>query len=223
MNHSHVNKVLPCSGKYDEVEVLDTSFDLIFPTFFSKFKLNIDNESILNECFEFRDKFPKGVQKSNMNGWQSDVFSLFHIDSSLTPNIQNLAFNTILAANDVSENYKLGLQFGEHGCDWWININDNFSYNAIHSHPGCEIIALYYPKISSDISSSIDEGMLQLIRTDGSQQNGIYEKRPDFTYYDVIPEVGTIYLFPSHILHCVTPNKTNIQRVSIAFNLTADK
>lgn len=223
MNHSHVNKVLPTSNKYSELKVLDSSFDNIFPTFFSTFKLDIDNESILEECINLRKDDPNGVQKSNIFGWQSQIYSLFGIRKDLTPNIQNLAFNTILAANDISQNYDFKLEFSEHGCDWWININDKFCYNAVHSHPGCEIVALYYPKISSNMEHGLNEGTLQLIRTDGSQQCGLYEINNQYAHYMVLPEVGTLYLFPSHVLHYVTPNMQDTQRISIAFNLKADK
>jgi len=223
MTHSHVNKILPSSFKYNELKVLDSSFDTIFPTFFSKFKLEIDNDTILEECINLRKDDPNGVRKSNVHGWQSQTYSLFDIRRDLIPNIQNLAFNTILAANDISQNYDFKLQFNEHGCDWWININDKFCYNAIHSHPGCEIVALYYPKISSDVDHGFNHGSLQLLRTDGSHQGGLYEGNFQYANYSVIPEVGTLYLFPSHVFHYVTPNMENIQRISIAFNLKADK
>ncbi len=223
MTHSHVNKILPTSIKYSELKVLDSSFDIIFPTFFSKFKLDIDNDSILEECLNLRKDDPRGVQKSNIHGWQSQTYSLFDIRRDLIPNVQNLAFNTILAANDISQNYDFKLRFSEHGCDWWININDKFCYNAVHSHPGCEIIALYYPKISSNIDDGFNEGTLQLIRTDGSQQCGLYEGNYQYANHLVLPEVGTLYLFPSHVLHYVTPNLKDTQRISIAFNLKADK
>lgn len=223
MNHSHANQVLPTSFKYTEIEVLDSSFDVIFPTFFSKFKLNVDNQSILDECLNLKKDDPEGVKKSNIFGWQSQIYSLFGISRDLLPSIQNLAFNTVLAANDISQNYDFGLEFSEHGCDWWININEKFCYNVVHSHPGCEIVALYYPKISFNCDNDINEGTLNLLRTDGSHQCGLYEKNNEHSNYAIAPEVGTLYLFPSHILHYVTPNLEDTQRISIAFNLKADK
>lgn len=220
MNHSH-NKSsnLLFTPKYKEIPVLETNFDVIFPTFLASFKLDIDNDKILEECYGLRDLDPKGVQKSNIKGWQSDIYGLFDIKKDLTPNIQTLAFNVVLAANDVAAEYDFNVIFPENGCQWWININDEICYNSIHSHPGSQIIALYYPKLSPNG----EQGNLSIIRQDGSQHCGLYEHRMDFTQFDLNAEVGTLYLLPSHVLHFVTPNYSNTERVSIAFNLTIEQ
>lgn len=220
MNHSHhKGGQMIATPKYEEIPVLDTNFEVIFPTFFASFKLDIDNDKILQECYELRKQDPKGVRKSNIGGWQSEIYALFDIRKDLTPNIQTLAFNTILAANDVSEEHNLNMVFPENGCQWWININDEVCYNAVHSHPGSQIIALYYPKVSYNG----DQGNLSIIRQDGSQHCGLYEHRMDYTQYDLNAEVGTLYLLPSHVLHFVTPNRTDAERVSIAFNLSSEQ
>lgn len=220
MNHSHnKNTNVLVSPKYEEIPVLDVNFDIIFPTFFASFKLDIDNDKILQECYELRKQDPEGVKKSNIGGWQSQIYSLFDIRKDLTPNIQTLAFNAVLAANDVCQEHDLNVFFEENGCQWWININDEICYNAVHSHPGCQIIALYYPKVSPNG----DQGNLSILRQDGSQHCGLYEHKFQYTQYDLNAEVGTLYLLPSHVLHFVTPNRTDSERVSIAFNLSSEQ
>lgn len=217
LHHCSSKKTVISDDFIKEIPVLDIKSEIIFPTFFCEFKLDIDNQSILNECLELKNTRPKGVKKSNVEGWQSEVYSLLTITRDITPNIQNLAHNILMAANDISNQYNFDTFFDIGGCCWWININDGYSYNVMHSHPGCEIIALYYPKISSN------SGNLNLVRCDGSNHIGLYENRPDFTNFELKAEEGTIYLFPSNILHYVKPNKMEDLRVSIAFNLSINK
>lgn len=217
MIHSHKVKsdtVLNDTGIYTEIPVLDVKEEVLFPTIFYKFKLDIDNETIVKECLDLKEKNP-GRQRSNIGGWQSEVYTLFTINKNTTPSVQNLAYNVILAANDISRDHELNVIFDERGCDWWININDNYCYNAVHSHPGSSIIALYYPKISS-----MEQGNLSLVRCDGSQHLLMYEHRPDYTNYELNAEEGTIYILPSNVLHYVKPNFANETRISIAFNLS---
>lgn len=221
MNHSHnysKSSDLEEHEIFKELQVLDVKQDIIFPVFFYQFKLEIDNKKILDECLHLKEIDPKGVTFSNVGGWQSENYSLLNISRDLTPNIQTLAYNVMLAANDISRDCELNVEFGLSGCEWWININEKDCYNVVHSHPGCEIIALYYPKISGK-----NDGTVSFIRTDGAQYNSLYEGNSDQLNYDLIAEEGVVYLLPSHLLHFVRPNLSNDYRVSIAFNLSINK
>lgn len=218
MVHAHkvgINYNLTQEPIYTEFPVLEVKEEVIFPTPFYKFKLDIENSKILQDCYDLKEYDPKGSKKSNVGGWQSEVYTLFSINKNLTPNIQNLAHNVILAANDISRDYGLDLIFDDRGCDWWVNINDSFCYNAIHSHPGSALVALYYPKISS-----MDQGNLSLVRCDGSHHIPLYQNREDYVNYELNAEEGCLYMFPSNVLHFVKPNQINETRVSIAFNLS---
>lgn len=221
MNHSHhsYKDSEPTEHEiYKELPILDVDNDIIFPVFLTKIKLDIDNDKILEECLQLREIDPKGVRFSNIGGWQSKNYCLFDIDRNLTPNIQILAFNVMLAANDISNHYDLDVEFGVGGCEWWININEKDCYNVLHSHPGCDIIALYYPKISGN-----NDGTVTFVRTDGAQYMKLYENNNEHLNYHLMAEPGTIYLMPSHLLHFVNPNLSNDYRVSIAFNLSINK
>lgn len=221
MNHSHYSlksQNLEEHDIYKELNILDVKQDVIFPVFFYQFKLEIDNDKILKECLNLKEIDPKGVTFSNVGGWQSENYSLLSISRDITPNIQTLAYNVMLAANDISRDYELNVEFGLSGCEWWININEKDCYNVVHSHPGCEIIGLYYPKISGK-----NDGTVSFVRTDGGQYNQLYEGNNRHLNYDLIAEEGVIYLLPSHLLHFVRPNLSNDYRVSIAFNLAINK
>lgn len=221
MNHAHQSFNPSDSVEheiYKELPVLDVNQDVIFPVFLYKFKLDIDNKKILEECLHLRELDPKGVKFSNVGGWQSDNYCLININRNLTPYIQTLAYNVILAANDISRDHELNVEFAPPGCEWWVNINEKECYNVVHSHPGCDIIALYYPKISGK-----NDGTVTFVRTDGAQYNSLYEGNNDQLNYELIAEEGIVYLLPSHLLHFVKPNLSNDYRVSIAFNLSINK
>jgi len=219
MNHSHIPKEPFCVNDYGifkEAPVVNAEQKNIFPTLFYEFKIDIDNQKIIDDCMSLKENLPVGVQKSNMGGWQSDVYNLFSINRNITPSVQNLAFNVILAANDISQEHNLGVQFSEHGCDWWININDQKNYNVLHTHPGCALIALYYPKIDKDL----DNGNLTLLRCDGSQFIDLYRCKSEYSCYELNAEEKTIYIMPANIMHYVKPTFDGETRISIAFNLS---
>lgn len=221
MNHSHqLNNNCDFFEHeiHKELPILSAKTDIIFPVFLNEIKLDIDNDKILEECLQLREIDPKGVRFSNIGGWQSDNYCLMTIDRNLTPNIQTLAFNVMLAANDISNEYDLDVEFGIEGCEWWININEKDCYNVVHTHPGCDIIALYYPKISGN-----EDGTVTFVRTDGAQYMNMYENNSTHLNHHLVAEPGTIYLLPSHLLHFVNPNHSNDYRVSIAFNLSINK
>lgn len=222
MNHAHKSSNKNISEipneRYKELPVLEVTPDIIFPSFCYKFKLGVDNDTILKECFELKELDPFGEKYSNVGGWQSKNYSLMNIEQNLTPKIQNLAFNSILAANDISKDHNLNVEFTIDGCEWWVNINEKECYNVIHSHPGCDIIALYYPKIDSD-----DSGSATFVRTDGSQHISLYSNNSELINYRLKAETGILYLLPSHLLHFVEKNNSTNTRVSIAFNLSINR
>ena len=56
-------------------------------------------------------------------------------------------------------------------------------------------------------------------------QLGIYsddfqKEHSSYTSYHFNPTEGCIILFPSHLLHHVNPNKSNEDRISVAFNMS---
>lgn len=222
MNHKHESLQNLDNENQDEIfkelKVLETTSDLIFPVFLCQFKLEIDNDKILEECLELRDLDPKGKRFSNVGGWQSENYNLFTIPRNITPNIQTLAYNAILAATDISGELNYNVEFGPEGCEWWININEKDCYNVAHTHPGCDIIALYYPKINGN-----DDGDVCFIRTDGAQYQSLYDNNSEHLMYTLKAEEGVLYLMPSHLIHFVKPNLSNDYRVSIAFNIAINK
>ncbi len=212
---SHVHKYQG-SKIIRQAEITNVDVFDIFPSTIFSGNLNIDNNQILEECYLMRNNDPNGNIRSNYKGWQSKLQSLEDLYSwNEWPAISDLAAKAIQFTNEVLFELKYNVEFKEDACCWWVNINDKFAYNVIHSHPKSDIVAVYYPKISSD-----DEGQITFVRTDGSLHNELYGNCDDLSFYKMTVEQGRIYFFPAHLLHYVGPNETDNERISISFNLT---
>jgi len=184
-----------------------------------EFKLNIDNDSIIKECFDLKNQNPKGVKKSNWaDGWQSDVYDFLTIGKNTTPAIQNLAKEVIELSKDMVENYGGDNdKLPDESIGWWININKGMGYNVVHTHPGCSIIGIYYPQIPKNLK--LGEGQLCFIRADATSHNNIFADIKDNCDVFLTPKEKSLYLLPSTVAHYVTPHFSDEERISIAFNI----
>lgn len=102
---------------------------------------------------------------------------------------------------------KFNVQEGNY--DWnyagaWFNVAFNGSYNAPHTHPGCQISGAYY------------------IRTEEPSKDAPMSGRIDFivdnVQYSSFPKAGTLFLFPSEMLHWVHPYHGSDIRICLSFN-----
>ena len=190
----------------------------LFTTPFFDYKLNFNNQEIVDECFDLKDRYPNGVRKSNFgDGWQSQVYELAQIRREVTPAIQNLARNVIDLTNDMLEDCGSGTRVADDQIGWWININKGMGYNVFHTHPGCTVIGIYYPMIPTNLEEH--EGNLTILRSDPSNHNGAFADIPNWCEFTIKPEVGRLYLMPSTVGHYVTPHFSDQERISIAFNI----
>jgi len=200
-----------------EINVIHVNRENIFTTPFYDIELDLDNDKIIHECLELERNDPKGVQKSNFNGgWQSDAFDLSQIERGITPEIQKLASLTIELSNLMLKEYRSGYRIEYCDIGWWININRDVAYNVYHSHPGCSLIGLYYPKVP-DLSPQ--EGIFTMLRSDPLIHNTAFADAPNMCQIDMKPQEKHLYIMPSIIPHYVTPHHDNEERISIAFNI----
>ena len=203
----------------DEIGFDDVSGMAIFPTVLHSCSvLGIDNDEIIDECYGLKEVHP-GNRRSNFVGWQSEVFSFDSHEHSEIGNkissVFDLAYRAAEFCNVVAEDMESACFFDESSAHFWININNFGSYNVLHSHPKTDLICIYYPIAKEE------QGVLSLFRNDGSAHNEFYNEIPNGHVVDINPEPGKFYVFPAHILHYVTANQTNEDRISISFNMIA--
>jgi len=218
-NHLNLKNTNTNTNLINETKNNDIIALNIFPNTLFFGNINVDNDKIVSECYKLKTIEPIGKPRSNRNGWQSDRYSSnCNLIRNQFSEFINLELKCLEFVNCAMAKNGYTLKFLNSRCTWWVNINQEFSYNVIHCHPKCEWVAVYYPKIESK-----KQGELTFVRTDGSNHNAIYENaiHEYMQNYYVCPiEQGKLYVFPSHLLHYVTPNMTKNDRISISFNFS---
>ena len=186
----------------------------IFPTIIHDMvALNFDQDLCINLSKQLKKEDPKGVEKSNIGGWQSDFLN-FKKDDYFT----NLIYDTI--GNYFRENkiYKeIRLDF--HG--YWVNINQPGASNNMHNHPNCDLAGVMW--IKTDDKSGVirfrhpnnfaESNSLSLYDKDFAEKTNAHAG------YWMATKPGNCILFPSHLEHWVEQNKSTEDRISISFNI----
>lgn len=95
----------------------------------------------------------------------------------------------------------------------WANINDKGAWNAPHLHNGCWYSGVLYIKADGD------EGDFIAIDTAPKVVADFPHNPRDRQNWNLQPTTGTLFLFPSALMHMVEPNSTNKDRYSISFNM----
>lgn len=180
--------------------------DTIFTNFVYSAELPVSAAEVYEGCLQLIQSHAN-AENSNRDGWQSPGFG------SGAPLLvfETLSARVIEFANTVSASEQLGAQFKV--ANWWANINDAGAYNVVHSHPGTDLVVIYYPKVSAQ------SGSLVLVRNDSALSSSLFNNRRQELSFLLRPEVGKAYAFPAWFLHYVEPSQDDAPRVSVAYNL----
>lgn len=94
----------------------------------------------------------------------------------------------------------------------WINYQQNGEFNPIHNHSGV-ISAVVFIDIPDEIEKERDNSHYM------AQAAGCLEFIFGNQHMVVRPKSGYMYLFPSDLWHAVYPFKTDVQRITLSFNV----
>ena len=183
--------------------------------------LPIDNSKLEEHVQRLRNKDPESRNPENYQDiltvkWKS--YNLNSKDFLATPELNKLIsivndnVNECFLELNARETSKLELS------DAWYNIYDVGSSLEGHTHPGNCLSATYYikyPPNSGYFTCATGD------RTNVYQYNAKYfTDRNELTREKFLyePVVGTLIVFPSNLYHFVTPNRSDDQRISMAFN-----
>lgn len=156
----------------------------------------------------------QGVQRTNFGGWQSDDDLYRHAEFNwLTRRIMALA-------NEVAREFSAKATFDDGIL--WANVNRRGDFNAMHTHPDAILSGCIYLKVDSP-----EQGAIQFLDArEGSPTSHwrCYTRLNDSTELTgqavtITPREGDILFFPGWLRHWVTPNLTDQERVSVAFNI----
>jgi len=172
---------------------------------------NIDNEAIIEYAYNLKANKP-GTTKSNRGGWQ--CYDIENPNQAYL-NLINVCNNLVM---DVHLSMGLKENFPSYIEGSWININPPQSFNLKHLHPRSLFSGVYYACVPEgdcgDIIFHRDNLPLSYI------PDYIVEEWNDLTSGTATYKIqtGMLLIFPSWFEHSVSPNFTNQDRISIAFN-----
>jgi uncharacterized protein (TIGR02466 family) len=168
------------------------------------------NHHLEKNILQWQKDDPKGVSKTNVNGWHSTTdMNKKHEYDPLTKQLFYMQ-EKIFEKEYLTEKPVLG--------NMWANINYPGGYNRPHLHPNALFSGVYW------IKTPKNSGNLMLYEPrPGAQCNMPNRKKgkvPPELWREVhyTPKPGMIVMFPAWLWHEVQPNRSQDIRVSVSFN-----
>ena len=173
------------------------------------------NKQLFKDIKAWRKKDPKGVSKTNVDGWHSQT------DMNHKPEYEPLIKQMFIMAEEVFKDlgYLPAVKLG----NMWANINFSHGFNWHHIHPNAVVSGVYYVRVPVDSNSCI------CIEDPRPGPNLIMPQVVDNLPRELWRMVkypateGVAALFPSWVPHGVEVNRSKLKgekswRVSVAFN-----
>ena len=176
----------------------------------SKTKLNID--SLIEFCYEMKRNDEKGVEVSNVGGWQSD-----NIVNEAHTEFVKLKNKIEDAANFYHHGIQLKKTHHQKIDNIWVNINQKGQSNEFHLHTFSCLSGAFY----------LAKGKVPIVfRHPYHDINNYYWKSSFIEQWNntnsgewtIEPEPNLLLIFPPWVWHKVSMNKEDIDRISFSFN-----
>ena len=184
-------------------------YKFLTPIQISDLELNID--SLIEFCYEMKQKNKKGVNLTNMGGWHSDnVLNETHAEFVKLKN--KIEEN----ANKFHDQIELKKTLKQKLSNIWININPQGGSNDFHDHPGACFSGAFYLQGKAPI---VFKHPYKDITTYFWKES-IIEKwnAANSGQWKYSPEPNVLLLFPGWLEHKVLMNSEDTDRISISFN-----
>lgn len=152
------------------------------------------------------------------NPWQDTVKTSFKYLTGENDNTLKLIDNLnlyklceIIIVNSKKFLSSYGLNHDLKITESWINISDKGEFQFSHNHIPHFLSGVYY------YQSDLNSGSIEF--RNPNRWNELYSFGENSITYE--PVVGRLIIFPSYLEHLVHINKTNIERISISFNINS--
>jgi uncharacterized protein (TIGR02466 family) len=193
---------------------MELEIESILSNFLASSALDVDNQKIKEYCYKVREMEPEGVAKSNFLGWQSNkldpAFAMSQVGSFLDTLYD--AINGVHTALGFRNTYHQVVS------NIWININQKGGSNITHNHPNCFFSGVFYVKCPPDCGKiAFINPVREIKSTFYTEQIELFNEF-NVGQYALQPEENKMIVFPSWLDHYVEPNKSDEDRISIAFN-----
>ena len=188
----------------------------IFPISIHEFQMNQFDDikfKLIDYVYNLQKQNPTGVDISNRGGWQSPTLNLSK-DNDLLRNF------LIECLSDIPFIEKqTSLQF-----DAWVNINKKGNHNIRHIHPTSNLSGVLWIKCPEKCGEIVFASPYEFVGFKELESYSDKFKKENNAYisYRINPKEGYMILFPSHLAHRVNENKSDEDRISIAFNIKFD-
>jgi uncharacterized protein (TIGR02466 family) len=160
-------------------------------------------------------KLDTGVAYSNVGGYQSSGLTM---DDRVPPTLTKLMGILVKQCQTCSKEF--GFERNLDISNFWININKKNHYNKMHIHPSSILSGCYYaatpPQSGGIVFHNRPETsyiLAELIRVGAKNTNFTT------TAQACEPKAGGVLVFPGWLQHSVEENRSEEDRISIAFNL----
>lgn len=179
----------------------------------------IDFDKVIDEVYRIK-QIDQGRVISNYGGWQSN--NIDHTqDTEINKLMKHIEEQSSFCFADIGARDSVNKTL----TDYWININKKGDYNRIHNHALSTLSGCVYIQCNEDSgnilfhrNASEDYYYLELTHT---KDNKDVDTNPyQFSYIFYKPIKYRVLVFPSILPHSVNANKSDEDRISIAFNFT---
>ena len=185
--------------------------DLHFPTpvYVADIQHPTLNQELERDIVSWSNK-DKGIVRTNVQGWHSKT------DMHERPEYKKLVDMLYACQKTIYEQEHLDSEpvLG----NMWANINPPGGMNRAHQHPNSLWSGVYYIKAPKNCGQlKIDDPRSVACMSRPRQKEGAVPARLfRETHYE--PIAGRCIMFPSWLMHCVDPNKSDDIRISVSFN-----
>jgi len=161
------------------------------------------------------EKKDRGVTVSNFGGWHSKT-DFFEQPSETVAALRDAALAA--AAEMTYEQIKTRYPTCQvtvhlHGGSW-ANVSRAGDYNKVHNHPGAVWSGVVYVALGNRDKEPAGNGCIEFVDPRPGNQNA--------SKIVVDPRPGQILIFPAWLYHYVNPFRGTGERISVAFNTTAE-
>lgn len=192
---------------------------VLFPVPFLTIRLDKSealNRRLLKEIGKRRAAEP-GIERSNRYGWHSALDLFARTEPAHVELAREIDAMVAACTTKMMPELPKDLVRKHEG---WINVSPMHAMNAPHDHPGPFWSGVYYVAVPlADGGEDKLSGAIEFIDPRGSIGTSANIDTP-FTRgkFTVRPAAGTCLLWPSFLKHWVHPNRSQEDRVTVAFN-----
>lgn len=200
---------------------IDQCVEMVFPTPIAVHEWPDSQElnAALTSLVLAEEAKSKGLARSNVGGWHSDMAFLFGEDQQLV----RLRARMQRMVGEMTKGFMRPEQ-GRFSLEGWANVLRQGQYNSIHVHPNSTWSGVYYvtgnpPPEAGSGGTAQFSGKIEFIdpRPGASATYTVENSLQRRCLFS--PGPGTMIVFPSWLQHQVHPYYGPDVRVSIAFNV----